>query len=152
MEVLYKVEITATESLLQHQKEHIPNILLTGLAVGGIGKAAGLKTEEAVVLGAATAAITYGVTKYMASQKQKQTAEVNAIRVQKRFEQEEKKIPRYMAVSTLQDKGVQGGESVMIWDTESQAIVGKQVYHIKEVPELYTIIKLDDYETTYVGS
>ncbi len=62
---------------------------------------------------------------------------------------------RYLAISTelsSSAKGRQFSESVMLWDTQSEGIVGRYVYDIAAPPAKGRLVKFDTYSAEYVGS
>ena len=61
---------------------------------------------------------------------------------------------RYIAVDTEKDKNTAAGakKSVMIWDTQSQEVVGNNVYDVKSPPPVGSTAKFDTYSAEYVGS
>jgi hypothetical protein len=61
---------------------------------------------------------------------------------------------RYIAVDTEKNNQTAAGakESVMIWDTQSQKLVGDTVYDVKQTPQQGTTAKFDSYNAVYVGS
>jgi len=65
-----------------------------------------------------------------------------------------KKLPRYIAVETPKDKRSVPGtkKDVMIWDTQSEALVGNSVYDVTETPRLGSTSKFETYSAQYVGN
>jgi hypothetical protein len=65
-----------------------------------------------------------------------------------------KKLPRYIAVDTPKDKRSAPGtkKDVMIWDTQSEALVGNSVYDVSSTPALGSINKFETYSAQYVGT
>ena len=65
-----------------------------------------------------------------------------------------KKLPRYIAVDTPKDKRSAPGtkKDVMIWDTQSEALVGNNVYDVSSPPALGATAKFDTYSAQYVGN
>src|SRR4029434_4129617 len=61
---------------------------------------------------------------------------------------------RYIAVDTEKNEQTSAGakESVMIWDTQSQQVVGNNVYDVKSPPPVGSTAKFDTYSAEYVGS
>jgi len=61
---------------------------------------------------------------------------------------------RYIAVDTEKDEHTapQAKKSVMIWDTQSQEVVGNNVYDVKSPPPVGATAKFDTYSAEYVGS
>jgi hypothetical protein len=63
------------------------------------------------------------------------------------------KLPRYVAVDTVTDKRSAPGtkKDVMIWDTQSETLVGNSVYDVQNVPTLGSTAKFETYSAQYVG-
>ena len=61
---------------------------------------------------------------------------------------------RYIAVDTEKDNRTapNAKKTVMIWDTQSQEVVGNNVYDVKSPPAVGTTAKFDTYSAEYVGS
>ena len=73
--------------------------------------------------------------------------------VQKKTEMK-KENKRYIAVETEPDERTspEAEANVMIWDTESEKIVGNNVYDVEETPEVGSTAKFETYSAEYVGS
>ncbi len=128
-----------------------------GLAAGLIGSAAGMSPGAAAALGAgvglAAGAIAYIVAKHQADERQRQVAEANARRqYAARQAALRKQNARYIAVRTSRNSQSTGAASVMIWDTQSQKLVGDTVYDVKQTPQQGSTAKFDSYNAVYVGS
>ncbi len=128
-----------------------------GLLAGGIGAAAGMNPGAAAALGAgvglAAGVIAYVVAKHQADERQRQIAEANARRqYAARQAALKKQNARYIAVKTSRNSQSSGAASVMIWDTQSQKLVGDTVYDVKQTPQQGTTAKFDSYNAVYVGS
>jgi hypothetical protein len=135
----------------------------SGAAAGGIASASGASAGESVAIGAATgavvAAVTYVIAKHQATERQHQIAEERARRAYaemsaKRKEQMKARKTRYIAVDTEKNEQTSAGakKSVMIWDTQSQEVVGNNVYDVKSPPPVGSTAKFDTYSAEYVGS
>jgi hypothetical protein len=130
---------------------------ISGVAAGLIGSAAGLNSGQAALLGAgvglAAGAITYAIAKHEATERQRQIAEANARRVyaKNRVALKRKKV-RYIAVKTSRTPQSKGAASCMVWDTQSEQIVGNTVYDCKTKPAAGSTAKFDSYNAEYVGS
>lgn len=134
-----------------------------GAAAGGIARAAGMSTRDSVLIGAGTGAligvVTYVIAKRQATERQRRIAEERARRTyaamsaQKKTEMKKKKV-RYIAVDTEKDNRTspKAEKNVMIWDTESEQMVGNNVYDVKEAPRVGTTAKFETYSAEYVGS
>jgi hypothetical protein len=151
-----------------------------GAAAGGIARAAGLGTAESLATGIATGAIiaatTYIIAKHQATERQRRVAEQrarvayariaarrNAAAAQRpsgggrkpaKAAKAPKKVPRYIAVDTVKDEktSTKAQKSVMIWDTESQQVVGNQVYDVQTPPPVGSTARFETYSAEYVGS
>lgn len=132
-----------------------------GAAVGGgIVRAAGMNTAEARVSGAAVGAANARaaaiIAKYQATAKQRQVAAACAERVykqmspQKRAKLQGRKV-RYIAVDTVRDSRAKGKESIMLWDTQTQDVVGNEVYDVAEPPVTDSVVGFETYAAEYVG-
>jgi hypothetical protein len=151
---------------------------ISGVAAGSIARAAGMSTAESIATGAAVGAVvavtTYVIAKHQASVRQRKIAEDRAraayARIQaQRREQERraqktaqstgrkpqvKKVPRYIAVDTVKDERTspKAKKAVMIWDTQSQEIVGNNVYDVESTPAVGSTAKFETYSAEYVGA
>lgn len=134
-----------------------------GAAAGGIASAAGANTGESIAIGAATgaaiAAVTYIIATHEATERQHRIAEERAQRAYaemsaKRKREMKARKTRYIAVDTEKDQHTAAGakKSVMIWDTQSQEVVGNNVYDVKSPPPVGSTAKFDTYSAEYVGS
>src|SRR6516165_4559250 len=130
-----------------------------GALAGGIAKAAGASNSEAVAIGLATGAVAgvtaYVIAKHQATERQRKIAEERA-----RLAYESAPAPkkaryqktRYIAVDTVREKDSKGAKSVMIYDTQTQQVVGSNVYDVKQAPKEGSVSKFDTYSAEYVGS
>lgn len=134
-----------------------------GIAAGVIGAAAGMNTGQAIAtglaVGAVTATVVYVVAKHQATERQRRIAEERARVYYGRLPQEKKtalkqKKVRYIAVDTVKDEKTapNAQKSVMIWDTESEQIVGNNVYDVQKTPAAGQTAKFDTYSAEYVGT
>lgn len=128
-----------------------------GIAAGAIGAAAGLRTDQAVALGAGVgllaAGITYAVAKHEATERQREVAEANARRVYAKHHAElSRRKVRYIAVKTSRTPKSEGSTSCMVWDTQSEQVVGNTVYDCKNAPSEGSTAKFDSYSAEYVGN
>ncbi len=109
----------------------------SGATAGGIARASGASTGESVAIGAATgavvAAVTYIIAKHQATERQHRIAEERAQRAYARMTAERKakmkaRKTRYIAVDTEKNEQTspEAKKSVMIWDTQSEEVVGQQ--------------------------
>ena len=134
-----------------------------GAAAGGIARASGASVGESAVIGVATgaaiAAVTYIIATHQATERQHRIAEERAQRAYTRMSAKRKsdlkaRKTRYIAVDTEKDEHTspQAKKSVMIWDTQSQEVVGNNVYDVKSPPPVGSTAKFDTYSAEYVGS
>ena len=134
-----------------------------GLLAGGIARAAGASTAESVAIGAATGAVVaitaYVIAKHQATERQRRIAEERArvyyahLAAEKKVALKKKKV-RYIAVDTEKNDQTspKAQKSVMIWDTQSEAVVGNYVYDVESTPSVGSTAKFDTYSAEYVGS
>ena len=62
-----------------------------------------------------------------------------------------KKKSRYIAVKTVKEENSKGASQVMIFDTQSNQVVGNNVYDLKASPKVGQTSKFDTYTAEYVG-
>ena len=129
-----------------------------GIAAGAIGAAAGLNTGEAVALGAGVgllaAGITYAIAKHEATEQQRRIAEANARRAYARHQRE---LCANVTSATSRSRPraartAKGSASCMVWDTQSEQVVGNTVYDCKNTPQTGSTAKFDSYSAEYVGN
>jgi hypothetical protein len=149
---------------------------ISGVAAGSIARAAGLSTAESIATGAAVGAVvavtTYIIAKHQATERQRKIAQERAraayarLVSQRRAEEHRqaqattakpkpaRKVPRYIAVDTAKDDRTspKAAKSVMIWDTQSQEIVGNNVYDVQSAPAVGSTAKFETYSAEYVGA
>jgi hypothetical protein len=65
-----------------------------------------------------------------------------------------KKRPRYIAVDTEKNEKTspKAKKAVMLWDTQSQQIVGNDVYDVENTPPVGETAKFQTYSAQYVGT
>lgn len=63
-------------------------------------------------------------------------------------------VPRYIAVDTEKDERTAptAKKAVMIWDTQSQEIVGNNVYDVESAPSVGATARFETYSAEYVGA
>ncbi len=94
------------------------------------------------------------VAKHQATIRQRELAAQRG----RRAAQTLRKKARYIAVDTEKSSPVATQsskpveKSVMIWDTESQQVVGNEVYDVETAPPVGATAKFDTYSAEYVGS
>ena len=59
---------------------------------------------------------------------------------------------RYIAVKTTRTPESEGSTSCMVWDTQSEQVVGNTVYDCKSMPPDGSNAKFDSYSAEYVGN
>jgi hypothetical protein len=144
-----------------------------GLLAGGIARAAGASGAESFAIGAATGAIvgitTYIIAKHQATERQRRIAEQRARVYQGKLVAQRqrddaarksgkkvaaKKQPRYIAVDTEKNEKTspKAKKAVMIWDTQSETVVGNNVYDVQSPPAVGSTAKFETYSAEYVGS
>jgi hypothetical protein len=135
----------------------------SGVAAGALARAAGLSTAQSIATGAAVGAVvaatTYIIAKHQASVRQRRIAEQRARAYYARMSESKKvamkkKRVRYIAVDTEKDQRTspRAKKSVMIWDTQTQSVVGNDVYDVESTPAQGTTAKFDTYAAQYVGA
>jgi hypothetical protein len=77
--------------------------------------------------------------------------EVDVTRIEPK---KKKKIPRYIAVDTVKDERTspQAARAVMIFDTQTQEIVGNDVYDVRSTPPVGGTARFETFTAEYVGS
>jgi len=102
--------------------------------------------------------------RYEATEYQRKVAEANAhayIAAQKKTQSAKTaktaakaKLPRYVAVDTVKDHRASPGTKkvVMIWDTQSETLVGNNVYDVQNPPSVGSTAKFETYSAQYVGN
>jgi hypothetical protein len=130
-----------------------------GALAGGLARAAGASGTEAVAIGLATGAVVgitaYVIAKHNATERQRRIAEERARLAYQSApppRQAQYRKSRYIAVDTVREKDSAGAKSVMIYDTQTQQVVGNEVYDVKQTPKEGTISKFDTYSAEYVGT
>jgi hypothetical protein len=130
----------------------------TGIALGASGVPGYITAPVAIGAGVAAGSTAYFISKYQASETEKRIAQARAELYYKRLDAEQKaemkkKKIRYIAVDTKPERKIEGEKAVMVFDTQSQQIVGNNnVYDVKETPKVGETTKLDNYTAQYVGS
>lgn len=136
---------------------------LGGVAAGGIARAAGASTGESLAIGIASGAIiaatTYIIAKHQATERQRRVAEERARLAYRRMPVAKKAAlkknrVRYIAVDTEKNEHTspKAKKSVMIWDTQSEQVVGNNVYDVQTPPKEGQTAKFETYSAQYVGS
>jgi hypothetical protein len=130
-----------------------------GILAGGLASAAGASPSEAVAIGLATGAVAgvtaYVIAKHKATERQRRYAEERARLAYENASAQRRaryRKTRYIAVDTVREKDSSGAKSVMIYDTQTQQVVGNNVYDVKQYPKQGTVSKFDTYSAEYVGT
>jgi len=138
----------------------------TAIPLGVTGVNPGVTIPVSIGAAVAAGAIAYVIAKEQASERQRKIAEQRArlylaqqAEKQKRIAQQgaTKKIAttkksRYIAVKTVKEQTSKGSDQVMIFDTQSNQIVGNNVYDLKAPPKVGQTTKFDTYSAEYVGT
>ena len=134
-----------------------------GLIAANIASAAGANPWEALAIGAAAGAIVgmtaYVIAKHQATERQRRIAEERARVYYGRLARDKKialkkRNVRYIAVDTEKSEKAppKAKKSIMIWDTQSESVVGKNVYDVQSTPAVGGTAKFDTYSAEYVGT
>jgi hypothetical protein len=145
-----------------------------GLAVGIPLAAAGVDPSIVIPVTAGAVAVAgigaYVIAKHQATERQRKIAEQRARTYLAKRAQQAKaqtasassssapskpkpaKKPRYIAVKTEKENFNKGQAAVMIFDTQSNQIVGNNVYDVKSTPKVGSTSKFDTYTAEYVGA
>lgn len=138
--------------------------LATGIPLGVAGVNPAITIPVTAGAAVAAGAIAYVVAKHQASERQRKIAEQRARLYMAKQEEERKKAAqtasasskkkksRYIAVKTVKESNSQGKEQVMIFDTQSNEVVGNDVYDLKSAPKVGQTSKFDTYTAEYVGT
>jgi hypothetical protein len=141
-----------------------------GLATGIPLVASGVDPSITIPVTAGAVAVAavgaYVIAKHQASERQRKIAEQRARLYMARQEAARKAAaqqsastakrktpkPRYIAVKTVKEENSKGKDQVMIFDTQSNEIVGNNVYDLKSSPKVGQTTKFDTYTAEYVGT
>lgn len=135
-----------------------------GLATGIPLAAAGVDSSIAIPVTAGAVALTavtvYIIAKQQATERQRKIAEQRArIYMARRNQQlaaqsaaKKAKPSRFIAVRTEKSEQSQGAASVMVFDTQTNEVVGNNVYDLKSAPQVGQTAKFDTYSAQYVGT
>jgi hypothetical protein len=130
-----------------------------GALAGGIARTAGASNSGAVTIGLATGAAVgqpaYTIAKHETTERQRRVAEERARLAYANANAPRKaryRKTRYIAVDTVREKDSAGAQSVMIYDTQTQKIVGNEVYDVKQTPKDGALSKFDSYSAEYAGT
>ena len=142
-------------------------LLTTRLIIGGLGIALMCSSlngcsrgdiMEAISISSAIAGAAAAVTivaVHKATDRQRQAAREQAGFAQQMIEQQGirgLKRSRYIAVATLREPDSEGAKSLMIFDTQTEQVVGNRVYDVKTEPKNGQFGKFETYSAEYVGT
>jgi hypothetical protein len=114
---------------------------------------AGVRNRLTAGAGRLAAKITYAIARYEANARQREIAERNARRAFARQHADLRgRNVRYIAVRTTRTMQSTGSTSCMLWDTQTQQLVGNSVYDCKSAPAPGSTAQFDSYSAEYVGS
>ena len=109
---------------------------------------------SSAIAGAATAITIVAV--HEATERQRQLAhEQGHFAYQQLIEQHKTrgvKESRYIAVATVREPDSKGAKSLMIFDTQTDQVVGNHVYDVKTEPKTGQVVKFEAYSAEYVGT
>jgi hypothetical protein len=123
---------------------------LNGCSRGDIMEAISISSA---IAGAATAITIVAV--HDATERQRQAAQEQARFAQQLIEPHRTKgakKSRYIAVATVREPDSKGAESLMIFDTQTDQLVGNHVYDVKTQPKTGQVTKFETYSAEYVGT
>lgn len=139
--------------------------LATAIPLGVAGVDSSITVPVSLGAAALAAGGAYIIAKHQASERQRKIAEQRArlyMAEQKAKEKKatqtvaaspsKKKKPRYIAVQTVKEENSKGASQVMIFDTQSNQVVGNNVYDLKSSPKVGQTSKFDTYTAEYVGT
>ena len=92
------------------------------------------------------------IATYEATETQRTVASRQAEQVLARIRQELKSgdtLPDHIAVETEPDGRLQGKSTVMLWDTQTEEIVGNKVYDVEETPRPGDVARWESYTATF---
>lgn len=129
----------------------------TGIALGASGVPSYITVPVAIGAGALTGVAVYVIAKHQADEEQRRIAEARARTYYAKLDAEQKEAMkkqkvRYIAVDTKKKDTYEGEKAVMVFDTQSQELVGNNVYDVKDAPKVGQSSKFDTYTAQYVGS
>jgi len=138
----------------------------TAIPLGVTGVNPGITIPVSIGAAVAAGAIAYVIAKEQASERQRKIAEQRARLYLAQQAQQQKRAAqhasttaaakprksRYIAVKTVKEETSKGTDQVMIFDTQSNQIVGNNVYDLKAPPKVGQTTKFDTYSAEYVGT
>ena len=137
--------------------------LATAIPLGVAGVDSSITVPVSLGAAALAAGGAYIIAKQQASERQRKIAEQRARLYMAEQQAKEKKAAqtaataskkkksRYIAVKTVKEENSKGASQVMIFDTQSNQVVGNNVYDLKASPKVGQTSKFDTYTAEYVG-
>lgn len=140
---------------------------VTGIALGASGVDSAITIPATAGAALLTGAGAYIISKSQATAQQRKIAEANARAAVAKMEAQKKKAagsassrtakaakkPRFIAVDTVASKeSPEGSSQVMVYDTQSNQIVGNNVYNLGEKPKVGSNTSYDTMTAQYVGT
>ena len=133
--------------------------LATGIPLGATGVSPSVAVPVTAGATALAAAGAYVIAKQQATIKQRKIAEERAREylaqqqaAAPQASAKPRKQPRYIAVKTVKESTNEGKAQVMLFDTQSEEIVGNSVYDLNATPQVGEKTKFDTYTAEYVGT
>ena len=123
---------------------------LNGCSRGDIMEAMSIGSA---IAGAATVVTIVAV--HEATERQRQAAQEQAHFAEQLIAQDRTrgvKKSRYIAVATVREPDSKGAQSLMIFDTQTDQVVGNRVYDVKTEPKTGQVVKFESYSAEYVGT
>ena len=108
---------------------------------------------SSAIAGAATVITIVAV--HEASERQRQVAKEQGRFAYQLIEQHKArgvKESRYIAAATVREPDSKGAKSLMIFDTQTDQVVGNHVYDVKTEPKTGQVGKFESYSAEYVGT
>lgn len=134
-----------------------PGPFANGAVAGGeMARAATVTSAESFATGSTAGTVASAtiviLAKHKATEHQRKIAMARA-RTAMAAHRKVKRVPRYLAVDTAKDQRTapQAAKSVVIFDTETQEIVGNNVYDVKSTPPVGGTAKFETFTAEYVG-
>jgi hypothetical protein len=109
---------------------------------------------SSAITGAATVITIVAI--HEATQRQRQAAQeqghLASQQLAKQHNTRGAKFSRYIAVATVREPDSKGAKSVMVFDTQTDQVVGNHVYDVKTEPKTGQVGKFETYSAEYVGT
>ena len=88
---------------------------------------------------------------YEATDEQRQVTTERAKRARAALAANKAELPAIIAVETEPDDRRQGARTIMLWDTQTEEIIGNKVYDVETPPKLGDVAMWETYSAQYVG-